>query len=151
MQCEKILLDIDNYYPKLRLIIQMKNCLRSVFKRSWLFFIVFLLLSCTTKVEKLSISAQDRWDNLIKRNWDEAYQYETPEYRGTYDAYAFRGNFGGAAEWISAKVMDISHLQEDVADVMVELEVVAENIQITHTVTDRWIYKKGEWWHVQDE
>ena len=90
--------------------------------------------------------AQLRWDALLKRDMDVAYQFISPGGRSlmTLDQYRPRVNTG---YWRGAKVKEASCAAET-CDVTVLVEMTIERVKFTSPIKESWILDAGKWWFV---
>jgi hypothetical protein len=128
--------------------------------RQW--FIITLLqmqlLGCAmvgiggNDVEILKERAQARWEALIKKDWDAAYQYELPAYRQTHDVNQFRSKFGSKLQWKHIEAKNAVIVQENkTADVKLNLAyqiLLSDGVPMDNEVeiNERWVKQEGDWW-----
>lgn len=101
----------------------------------------------------------DRWQALVKGDFEAAYQFETPAYRAIYTPVQFRYQFGNQALWRMASVKEIHYDGPTVARVWVDVDYrYAEPgmkkdqrmLNMTHGINEVWLYKDGQWWRQQE-
>jgi len=103
-----------------------------------------------------------RWDALIKRNFEEAYQYLSPAYRRLYPLDVFVARFGSSVIWDSVNITSVAVMPgDDSAKVVLELfyqlalpgvdgaRLGADVGLISKTVHESWIWADDEWWFVE--
>lgn len=131
-------------------------------KKSWtiLFFQIVLLswlmMGCATvnksSAEYVQERANLRWQALIKKDWNAAYQFELPAYRQAHDVSQYMAKFGKTLQWKSVKVDDaVINASSETADVALTLtfDVVmpgAGKIETHNEVRERWLKQDNEWW-----
>lgn len=128
--------------------------------RQW--FVVTLLqmqlLGCAmvgiggNDVDIVKERAKARWEALIKKDWDVAYQYELPAYRQTHDANQFRAKFGSKLQWQHIEFKNALIVQEHkTADVKLNLSyqlLLADGVPMDNDIeiNERWVKQDGDWW-----
>lgn len=97
--------------------------------------------------------AQQRWDWLVKGQYEEAYSYTTPAFKGLNTAQSYRNRFGTGASWTGARVqsVDCAATERCTVQVAVDTRVVARGFRdpITTTVVETWLLEDGQWWYYQ--
>jgi len=94
-----------------------------------------------------------RWASLIASDFERAYAFELPSYRALFPFADFRLQFGRDVDWLSAEVVRVELTSDDRADVVIDLtQSVAmvpgeEQISVA-TLSEVWLLRDGEWWHV---
>lgn len=132
-------------------------------------FLMFFVIGCsekdTTKINSevvgqgnvtdlLEQRVQGRWDALIQRDFERAYEFLTPAYRNAYDLGYYKRQFGDRVGWLSAEVKSIQQ-EGQVAQVIVSvryktlLPFAAANgqnvVESATFLSEKWI-KEGEVW-----
>lgn len=101
----------------------------------------------------------ERWQALVKGDFEAAYQFETPAYRAIYTPVQFRYQFGNQALWRMASVKEIYYDDPTVARIWVDVDyryaepgMKKDNrmLDMTHGIKEVWLYKDGQWWHQQE-
>ncbi len=105
-------------------------------------FLVFFLISlffvagCSknedekTAEKKIALPeelVEKRWDALISKDWEKAYNFETPSYRLASTVEDYENSFGTAITWISAKTISSKEVSEKVIDVNVPSGIFKES------------------------
>lgn len=108
--------------------------------------------------EQLKKRIEGRWAALIKRDFSEAYKYQSPGYRELYSVEQFRGVFGSQVGWLNARIAKLT-IKEASAEAVVSVQynaVVPFNSDSGSSVTkgetaldEKWIQDGGVWYHVQ--
>ena len=90
--------------------------------------------------------AQQRWDALVKRDMDAAYQLISPAGRSlmSLEDYRPRANTGF---WRGAKVTQ-AVCSAEICEVTVLVDMVVERVKFTNPVKETWILDAGKWWFV---
>jgi len=132
----------------------------------WKLLILTLLLvgGCAALVERhpeesLRQRVAERWSALIDGRLDEAYLFETPEYRKVYSYGHFRkGVHSGVGVWRKAEVEDIACKENKcVVTVRVYVRIVFGrgfgSTESSSPVKEHWIRSSStdEWYHVSDQ
>ena len=117
---------------------------------SCLFILAMLLFSCA-KTEQPDKRALARWEAMIGGDWVAAYAFETPGYREVYTLNQYRNAFGGAVAWESIRFVGVENIDAQNVSVKLDLASTYENMPLLTPITERWLKKEGEWWHVQDK
>lgn len=107
--------------------------------------------------EKLRARVQSRWDALIKRDYEKAYEFNSPGYKGLHTVEQFKGGFGGQVFWTGAKVAR-TDVKGDAAKVVVAVEYKAmlafetqEGSALSPGETalhENWILEDEVWYYV---
>ena len=94
----------------------------------------------------VSERAQQRWDALIKKDIDTAYQFISPGGRSlmTVEQYRPRVN---TSFWRAAKVEKASCAAE-ICEVTVLVDSLLEGVKFTNPIKETWILDAGKWWFV---
>lgn len=103
--------------------------------------------------------AEARWGYLIQGDHEGAYQFLSPEYRAVVTLQQYRGKYGRAAEWRVARAGHVSYDSPTVASVSVEVDyrvghrgLRAEKTDVfSRYLTEKWLYKDGEWWYTTNK
>jgi hypothetical protein len=109
--------------------------------------------------ETLEQRVLGRWDALIQRDFERAYLFVTPAYRGVHDLKHYKKQFGDRVGWISAEVKSIQQ-KEQIAQVIVNLRYKAllpiadangQNVVESATfLTEKWIQEGGVWFYIKE-
>ena len=94
--------------------------------------------------------AQERWNHLLKLEFDKAYAYLSPAERAVTNEENYVQRFGRGVSWVSAKAVPASCDAAERCSVVVNLEtqVVARGFKdpIKTTPTEIWVLENGQWW-----
>ena len=90
--------------------------------------------------------AQQRWDALLKRDMDVAYQLISPAGRSLMplEDYRPRVNTGF---WRGAKVTQ-AVCSAEICEVTVLVDMFVERVKFTNPIKETWILDAGKWWFV---
>ena len=94
-----------------------------------------------------------RWDALIAGNFDKAYEFETPAYRSVFSIQQYRGRFGSAVGWKSARILSTKYDENHTVAVSVAVDYEAlvsgaGNVRSVREMPEKWLYSDGEWWYI---
>lgn len=131
-------------------------------KKSWailvfqIVLIGWLIAGCSavnkSSAEYVRERANLRWQALIKKDWDAAYQFELPAYRQTHDVGQYMAKFGKTLQWKSVKIDSaVVNAESNTADVAltITLDVMMPgvgNMQTNSEIRERWLKQDDEWW-----
>jgi hypothetical protein len=90
--------------------------------------------------------AQQRWDALLKRDMEVAYQFISPAGRSLMSLEDYRQRVN-AGFWRGAKVGEIICAAET-CEVTVLVDIFAQGVKFTNPVKETWIMDAGKWWFV---
>lgn len=126
---------------------------------SYVLCLVLLLLSgCAlqptlTPTQEITQRVQARWNALIKNNWAEAYQFESPGYRSSHSLEHYQGRFGQALKWKEVKVdkVDITaDKQKATVAINILFDVILPEMGTQTSssyYTETWLWEDNTWWH----
>jgi hypothetical protein len=93
--------------------------------------------------------AQARWNALLAGDWETAYDFASPAYRGLVDVPGFRARLGGQASWLGATVRDVQ-CRDEVCEAVVRLKFMSPppiiGGELETDYKEKWINADGEWW-----
>ncbi|MBK1647370.1 hypothetical protein CKO36_01865 [Rhabdochromatium marinum] len=96
---------------------------------------------------------QAYWAALVEKDFDAAYQYQTPEYRKEHSAKEFAKSFGPYATWYGIEPIKIDYTNDSVAIVGFLLDhsiidmSLDQPIRFERYIKETWVREGGEWWH----
>lgn len=103
----------------------------------------------------LKMRAEARWDAVIKGDLEKAYTFMSPDYRNVVSLQQFRSRLGRTVEWRMARADDIRYDSPTVASVMMGVTyrtslpgAQGKQFENSRTLTEKWLYKDGEWWYI---
>lgn len=139
------------------------NYAKNHFYTPWLLtlYICWLLMGCAgtatigqSSANQLQERVNLRWQALIKKDWDTAYQFQMPSYRQLFNVRQFQFKFGRKPEWKAVQIDNVTineHL--NTADIKLTIthdyyteedEVIKSKIQ----VNEHWTKHDNQWWIV---
>lgn len=104
--------------------------------------------------EQVRQRATERWQALVKGEFNRAYTFNTPGFRAVVTADGFRSRFGGAVTWLGAEVIRVNcaDASQCVATVRIDyrptLSGKNNNLLATH-LDETWLLEAGQWWFFQ--
>ncbi len=123
------------------------------------FALVSLLSACAalqpkTPEESVMARSQQRWDLLMKRDFEKAYTYSPPSYRGVTPFRDFRAKFGSGLSWKSVAVHSAKCEPERClvkVRVQADVPLLVTGAQgrlheVTSYYDETWVREDGEWW-----
>ena len=103
----------------------------------------------------VSERAQQRWDRLLKKDFEQAYTYLTPAYRSLKTPAQYASSFSNGASWQSAKVDKVTceSAERCTATVKLEVVVLARGFSkpLESTLYETWLLDEGQWWFYQKD
>ena len=103
----------------------------------------------------VSERAQQRWDRLLKKDFEQAYTYLTPAYRSLKTPAQYASSFSNGASWQSAKVDKVTceSAERCTAAVKIEVVVLARGFSkpLESTLYETWLLDEGQWWFYQKD
>ena len=97
-----------------------------------------------------------RWDALIDRNFEQAYEYFSPAYRKLFPLENYLAKTGSSVAWVSIKIKGIQ-FDGQRAEVKLVLEYrlilpmgAGEDFgQIPKDIDEVWLWIDGDWWYTK--
>jgi hypothetical protein len=100
--------------------------------------------------------AEARWRALEKRDFDRAWAFTSPAYRGVFSKALYRERFSYMVEWRLTGVELVTY-DADAAVASVAVRVMSEPVKHTSAASaaigavptrfvEQWVYVDGEWW-----
>jgi uncharacterized protein YchJ len=108
-----------------------------------------------TPEEQVAQLAQQRWDALIKRDFDAAYDYAQPGFRAAVPRESYKNRFGSAGQWKAAQIHSVTcEAERCIARIYLTTAVMvptfARDIPETSTYfNETWVRDEGRWWYVE--
>ena len=102
--------------------------------------------NAVTVSQIVSARAQQRWNALLKRDMDVAYQFISPGGRSLMSLEDYRPRVN-AGFWRGATVKEASCAAE-ICEVTVSVEMTVEGVKFSNPVKETWILDAGKWWFV---
>lgn len=107
-------------------------------------------------VAALEERVRARWQTLIEKDFEAAYEFASPNYRAVFSKGMFIGNFSYMLDWRLTDVEVLAY-DADAAVASVAVRVMSKSTKQTSvsaqfgfvpaTVRERWVSIDGEWWH----
>ena len=107
------------------------------------------MVGCATPVAKsaeevVAERAQDRWNAIVARDLDKAYEYISPAGRSTTTLESFKNGlkpgFHKGARVVSVKC------GPELCDVQLELEYEFQGKRTKTPLPEKWVKQDGKWW-----
>lgn len=119
------------------------------------------LISCTENNDVVmpGLSADElavlRWEALIERDFEAAYEFETPAFRSTYSAGLFSAQYSGILDWKEIKLIGSEEISSEQITVQLELTFLLNEGEvfeqlIPSSISESWLLVDDQWWHVSD-
>ena len=100
---------------------------------------------------------RERWQTIIARDFEETWEFETPNYRSAFPKRLYPNNFSYTVEWELTGV-DVLNYDARAAVASVGARVMTKPTKPTSaaskaigalpvTVREKWMLIDGEWWH----
>ena len=97
--------------------------------------------------------SEARWDALIKRDFDKAWEYTQPAYRALVGQKDYYKRFGGAGQWKGVQIHEVTCEPERCT---VRLRVAAKvqappftGQELVTYLEEVWVRDEGQWWYFQ--
>jgi hypothetical protein len=110
--------------------------------------------------KELEARAKARWETIIKHEFGDTYNYETPTYKAVFTKDLYVNQFSHGVDWNLTKIEDIKYdPATNVATVIVVVETKPRNSKeldasvktATVEIREKWLHIKGRWWHSSSE
>ena len=114
-------------------------------------------ITTNNQEQALTNRANSRWAAILDRNYDAAYEFESPTYRSINDSAHFKMQFAGQVVRESATVEAIEWNSEDKLSATVVIEIAfstvlgGQLIQTSDYARETWVMRDGQWWHVSKQ
>ena len=106
--------------------------------------------------EVVTKRANARWAAWVKRDFAEAYKYNTPGYRGTVSYDKFVTLRGKDVRILAAEVNKVTCPTADRCDAQIKMTATAAIMmrhkfpkEIVTYVEETWVLEDGQWWHFE--
>jgi len=111
-----------------------------------------------TPNDQVKRRAGERWQALIRQDFDAAYTYLSPGYRAMRSLELYKSrDFGRRVHWKAAEVKAVS-CEPEVCTAQVDVTYVylgkIEALAGQETVapmTEKWVLAEGQWWHLPEK
>lgn len=110
--------------------------------------------------KELEKRVKARWETIIKHEFGETYNFETPTYKAVFTKDLYVNQFSHGVDWSLTKIGDIKYdPATNVATVKVVVETKPKNSKgldakvkaASVEIKERWLHTKGRWWHGSSE
>lgn len=124
--------------------------------------LIALLSACSDPrppAEVVEERAQARWDAMVARDFQAAWEYYTPGYREQITAAEFEGEMAGRpVKWTGAEVFEVDCAEDEPrCEVRVRVDYEARaavpgvgTLRSQSGVTEIWLQIGGDWWYSAD-
>lgn len=107
-----------------------------------------------TPEEVVTQRVEARWDALIKGDYDEAWTYTQPAFRGVVKQRDYAKRFGTAGKWLGIQVHDVT-CEAERCSVRLRLSSklttsAFRGMDVVTTVDETWVREDGQWWYYQN-
>ncbi|CAB1274331.1 hypothetical protein [Candidatus Nitrosacidococcus tergens] len=116
----------------------------------------FALIGCTSvpKEQQVGERAVARWQALITQDWQRAYNYLSPGYRGVHSLDLYKSRFGNAVHWEDIRLTETTCSEENLCRVVLSLTFtytghVGQMVPGQHQqiIKEKWIKEQNQWWY----
>ncbi len=121
--------------------------------------LILMLVGCRSEApsETIEDRAQARWDLVLARDFEAAWEYLTPGFRQTTNRFDYARDMAGRPlRWLSAEVVG-RDCEEDLCkiNVLVGYQAVGApagmgQMRLSREIEETWIRLDGAWWFVQN-
>lgn len=106
-----------------------------------------------TAEETVRQLAEERWDALIKGDFDKAWTYTQPAYRAVVKQTDYRKRFNAAGQWRGAQVHDAT-CEAERCKVRIRLTTRVltppfQGQELVGGIDETWVREEGRWWYYQ--
>lgn len=118
-----------------------------------------VLVGCQPQVveEAVETRAQERWELILARDFEAAWEYLTPGFRQTTNRFDYaRDMTGRPLRWLSAEVVS-KQCEEDLCkiNILVGYQAIGApagmgQMRLSREIEETWIRLDGAWWFVQN-
>lgn len=104
-----------------------------------------------TPQEDIKQRGEARWQALVERDFDKAYNYITPSFRAVVTPASYRGRFGAGAIWLGGEVIavDCPETTKCIAKVRIDYKPLLagrSGDKFSTYVDETWLQEAGQWW-----
>jgi len=104
--------------------------------------------------ESVEERAQARWDYMVARDFQSAYEYYSPGYRETVSLANFSVDMANRpVVWVSAEVAEAECESQDRCNLVAEVTYRVpggptgiNEMRMTRKIEELWLRLEGEWW-----
>ena len=125
-----------------------------------LFSLSQLLASADIDKKEIESRVKARWETIIKHEFGETYNFETPTYKAVFTKDLYVNQFSHGVDWNLTKIEDIKYdSAAKVATIIVDVETKPRNSKeldaevraASIEIHEKWLHIKGRWWHSSSE
>lgn len=124
-----------------------------------------MLVGACTSTDKQALSAEDsvkaraaeRWQALIEGRMEDAYEYESPEYRKIFTLEQFRRSMRGTGLWKKAEVKSVACTETCVVTMQIYVTMKLARLDgpmdMDSMLKEQWMQDKdsGSWFHLSSK
>lgn len=99
---------------------------------------------------------QERWDAVIRVDFDRVYEYTTPEYRTIYSKTHLHNQYGAQIMRKSVRIISLKFDADDPTLVHIETGLTFATVTASGglyedeiLLRDKWRFSQGDWWYVE--
>lgn len=111
-------------------------------------------LTPRTPEEIVAQRVEERWDALIKGDFDKAWTYTQPAYRAIVKQADYRKSFGVAGQWRGVQVHGVEcEAERCTARIRLTTRVLTPPFQgqeVAGVIDETWVREDGNWWYYQN-
>lgn len=139
--------------------------MKNIFKVFTLAFVLLITSVSSTastafNAEELEKRVKARWETIVKHEFGETYQYETPTYKAVFAKNLYVNQFSYGVNWTLTSVESVKYDEATgVAVVVVDVKTTPRNSKeldakvrtASIKIHEKWLHIKGRWWHSSSE
>jgi hypothetical protein len=140
---------MDNHTHELVL----RNGKQQMSLRWWIALAAVVMAGCATAglgrpdKEIVAERAQERWNALVKSDFNRAYGYISPAGRELVNSEAYASSLKREF-WTGAKVDGVECPTPDACEADVTIEYQRRGLKMTTPVREKWVKHRSNWWFV---
>ena len=97
--------------------------------------------------------AEARWNDLVKGDFEKAWDYTQPGFRALVKRERYFRRFGGGAQWTGAQVHKVTcEAERCTVRVRISAKVMAppfKGQEVVSIMDEVWVREDGQWWYYQ--
>lgn len=101
----------------------------------------------STPEETVKARAQQRWDALVKGDYEAAYRLLSPGSRAVTSFESYLGSIRQGF-WKAARVSEVQCSSADACEAGAEIEYEFRGSRVKTPLRETWIRQEGNWWYV---
>ena len=107
-----------------------------------------------TPEEVVTERVEKRWDALIAGNFEKAWEFTQPAYRGVVKAADYHKQFGIGGKWRGVQVHSVT-CEAERCNVRIRLTTKMnvppfQGKEVTGFIEEVWLREDGQWWYYQN-